>query len=190
MNSFLHELTPFISQYGLLVIFFGMMVEGTTMIIATGILCYLGIIELKYTLPTAYIGALIGDQLWYYIGRNYATITVEKFPKFKNKIKNLELSVNKKGKLLSFSGRFVYGGAIVFPLALGFYRYSYKKFLLFDTLGLFVWTLLGVMLGYLLGTSAQAYIGKIERIWHVVLIVLITTMLIIFIKKYYIKEKN
>jgi membrane protein DedA with SNARE-associated domain len=190
MNEFLHELIPFINQYGLIVIFFGMMVEGTTMIIATGILCYLGMIDLKYALPTAYIGALIGDQIWYFIGRRYAFIVIDRFRKFKQKIKELEPLVKNRGALLSFSGRFVYGGAIVFPLALGFYKYKYKKFLLFDSLGVALWSFLGIMIGYLLGTSAQTFIGKFERVWHIVVAVLVATFIIILIKKYFTKGKS
>jgi membrane protein DedA with SNARE-associated domain len=184
MNSLLHELTPFINQYGVLVIFFGMMVEGTTMIIATGILCYLGMIECKSAFIAAYIGALIGDQLWYFIGKKYTTALIKKFPKFQQKIKDLETKVKEKGKILSFSGRFVYGGAIIFPLSLGFYKYPYKNFLKFDALGVFLWSLAGILLGYILGTSASSFIGKIDRVWHFLLLTLLAVVSIYFLKKY------
>jgi len=184
VNSFLHELTPFIAQYGLWVIFFGMMVEGTTMVIATGILCYLGMIDFKYAFIATYFGALIGDQIWYFIGNKYATIIVEKFSKLKEKMKSLETKVKEKGKILSFSGRFVYGGAILFPISLGFYKYPYKRFLMFDAMGVFLWSLVGIFIGYTLGTSASSIMGEISRVWHLILLILIASIITVFIKKY------
>ena len=58
----LEELTSLVSQYGLWIVFFGMMTEGTIMIIVSGILCYLGILSLKEIIPVAILGAFIGDQ--------------------------------------------------------------------------------------------------------------------------------
>ena len=184
MNSFLHELTPFITQYGLWVIFFGMMVEGTTMIIATGILCYLGMIELKDALIVSILGAVIGDQIWFFIGKNYANLALKWFPKLKTKIEALKSVVIKKGALLSLSGRFVYSGAILFPLTLGLYKYPYKKFLLFDIIGVSIWASIGILIGKLLGNGIENYIGKIEKIWHIILIVIVVTVLVYTLKRY------
>jgi len=43
MEHLLHESTPLVSEYGLIIIFLGMIVEGTAMILLTGLLCYMGI---------------------------------------------------------------------------------------------------------------------------------------------------
>jgi len=190
MNHVIGELTPFLSSYGLWVVFFGMMIEGTTMILATGVLCFLGLLDIRYAWFVAYAGALIGDQLWYLLGRDFLTLLFGKIPSLQQKIKHLEERVKQKGKLLSFSGRFIYGGAILFPLSLGFYRYPYRTFLLFDALGVFLWSGLGIVLGYALGTSAQTFMGEFEKIWHIVVVILLAVSLILFAKKYYCMKKQ
>lgn len=42
MNHLLQEITPWVLDYGFWIVFFGMIFEGTTMVVITGILCYLG----------------------------------------------------------------------------------------------------------------------------------------------------
>jgi len=181
----LEELTPLVSQYGLWIVFFGMMTEGTIMILVSGVLCYLGMLSLKETIPVAIFGALIGDQFWYFIGRYYSQNILNRFPLLKQRIKKLEHSVNKRGTWLAFSGRFIYTGAILFPVTLGTYGYLYKKFTFFNTLGIIVWSVSGISLGYILGTGAEQVFGKIEKIEHFIGLVFIIIFLVWVIKPYF-----
>jgi len=182
MQQMLHELTPFITDYGLWVIFLGMMIEGTSMIILTGLLCYLGMLSFKEALPIAILGAIISDQFWYFMGNQYASKWIEKFSNFKRKIYKLKDSVQTKGKWFALGGRFIYGGAILFPLTLGTYHYPYRKFTLLDIIGVCCWSLVGISLGYLLGSGAETITGKLEKVWHLVLLLLIGLLLIKVIK--------
>ena len=190
MQHLLTELLPFVSHYGLWVIFFGMMVEGTMMILATGILCYLGVIPIKDAFVVATLGAIIGDQLWYYIGYKFTNKIFNKFPLLAQKVKKLHTTVNKRGALLSFSGRFVYGGAILFPFALGTYKFPYTKFTLFDTLGVSLWSCLGISLGYFLGTGVEQYLGKIEKVWHFFLLLALAYLLIYTAKRFLLNKRQ
>ena len=190
MQHLLTELTPLVKEYGLWIIFFGMMIEGTTMIIIAGILCYLGMLPLIYTIIVAILGAITGDQFWYFIGKNYAKKILLRFPSLQPKIKKIERSVKKRGTLLAFSGRFVYGGAILFPFTLGVYRFFYKKFTIFNSLGIIIWSIVGISLGYILGTGAEHYFGKIEKIWHFVLIAFVLFLITIAMKRYYLTKIN
>jgi membrane protein DedA with SNARE-associated domain len=181
MQHMLHELIPFISQYGLWVVFFGVIVEGTTMILVTGILCYLGMLDFKEALPVAIFGAVLGDQFWYYMGKHYAPILLKKFPKLKEKIDKLKPAIEKKGEWFSGSGRFVYSGAVLFPVALGTYGYPHSRFTFFDAMGVTLWATGGILFGYLLGSGAEQFIGKIESIWHFALLVFVSVVILRFI---------
>lgn len=185
----LEELTSLVSQYGLWIVFFGMMTEGTIMILVSGVLCYLGMLSLKETIPVAIFGALIGDQFWYFIGKNYSHILLNRFPLFKQRIQELESSVKKRGRMLAFCGRFIYGGAILFPVTLGTYRYLHKKFTFFNTLGILLWSVLGITLGYILGTGAEQVLGKIEKIEHFIGLLLIIIVLVWITKPYFCRKK-
>ena len=45
-----------------------MMIEGTVMIIISGILCYMGLLPIDLTFIVALLGAISGDHMWYFIG--------------------------------------------------------------------------------------------------------------------------
>lgn len=186
----LEELTPLISQYGLWIVFFGMMTEGTIMIIVSGILCYLGMLSLKETIPVAIFGAFIGDQFWYFIGRYYSQNILNRLPSLKQRVKKLEYTVKKRGIWLAFSGRFIYCGAILFPVTLGTYEYLHKKFTLFNTLGIIVWSVSGILLGYILGTGAEQILGKIEKIEHFMGLIFIVIFLVCVIKFYFDSDEK
>ena len=184
MEHLLSEVTPLVREYGLWIVFFGMMIEGTSMIIVAGVLCYLGILSFPLAFIVSVLGAVTGDQLWYFLGKNYAIKLLDYFSSLKPRVEKLEESVRNKGALLSFSGRFIYSGAILFPMTLGFYKYKHKTFTLFDTLGVILWSLLGISLGYVLGTSAELLFGKLEKVWHFVFLLLFIIFIAWVIKKY------
>jgi membrane protein DedA with SNARE-associated domain len=190
MQQMLHELMPYISHYGLWIVFFGVMVEGTTMILLTGILCYLGMLSLKEAIPIAIIGAIIGDQFWYLVGKYYTSYIVKKIPSLDQKIKKLKSTIEKKSTWIALGSRFIYGGAILFPLTLGNYNYSHKKFTIFDTIGVTAWSISGVMLGYFLGNSTEKYLVEIEKVWHLFLILLISLIIVKLIRYYFLKKRE
>jgi len=51
------------------------------------------------------------------------------------------------------------------------HKFPYKKFLLFDTMGVTLWSFIGVSLGLLLGTGVEKFFAKIEKIWHFLLMI-------------------
>ena len=180
MEHLLAEIRPLTSSYGLLVVFFGMMVEGTTMILVSGILCYLGLFTVVDTIPVAIMGAIAGDHLWYLLGQKYMARIMKNFSSMTSKIEKLSTTVQKRGNLLAFSGRFIYGAAILFPLTLSYYQYSYKKFIFYDAMGVSLWALLGIWLGYFLGTGIEKYFGeikKVEDLFFIVIGILITLLI-------------
>ncbi len=166
MQHLLQEITPWVAQYGVLVVFFGMIFEGTMTIIATGVLCYLGLLPIKETIVFAILGATVGDQLWFLAGKYFIASVLKHFPKFEEKIVSLEETIKKRGNLLAFGSRFIYGGATVFPLALGTYGYSHKKFTIFDLMGVSLWATVGISIGYFAGNS----IDKIKSIEYLLFV--------------------
>jgi len=182
MENLLHELTPLVSQYGLIIVFLGMLVEGTTMILVSGVLCYLGILTLGPTFSAALLGAVIGDHIWFILGRKYGQSILNRFPAFEQKSKKVFASVKSNANLIASTSRFIAGGAIIFPLILGLKHYPQKKFTLFDILGDSVWALLGLSLGYILGTAVEQLFGKIERFEHLLLIILVIVFGVWFFK--------
>jgi len=186
----INELAPLVSHYGLWVIFFGMMVEGTTVIIATGVICYMGLLSLNQAILVAIAGAIIGDWFWYVIGRNYAEALINRFPSVLHKIESLKGKVISKGAMLAFAERFIYGGAFIFPITLGFYKYPFKKFAMFEVIGTSLWAIVGILLGHLLGKSAEYLFGEIKEIEHLLLVIAIIAIAIWYLRRKYLNNKD
>ncbi len=184
MNHLLQEITPLISSYGLWVIFFGMMIEGTTMILVAGILAYLGMLPVGETILVAIAGAVAGDQLWYFLGKRYTARLLKRFPSVAARVERLADKVRQKGNLLAFASRFVYSGAILFPVALGVYDYPHRKFTFFDLLGVTLWACVGVAIGYFLGTGVEQLFGKIEKVKHLLWLLAIVAFVVWNVKRY------
>ena len=186
----INELAPLVTHYGLWIIFFGMIIEGTTMILAAGILCSLGYLSFAETIPVAITGAITGDWVWYFTGRKYAGALINRFPSILHKIEKLKTKVVTKGTMLAFAERFIYGGAFLFPVTLGFYKYPFRKFALFEVIGTSLWVIIGILIGHLLGKSAEYFFGEIKEIEHLVLVIALIALTIWYLRKNYLQGKD
>ena len=182
----MEDLINLLSEYGLWIVFFGMIIEGTAVSILSGVLCHLGVITYQETLIVAILGAIIGDQMWFYIGKNYTHRVLSKFPLLKEKVDTLKSKAESKAKWLAMSSRFIYGGAIAFPLVLGIQNYSHKKFTLLDTIGASLASITGLTIGYLLSSSLKKVTNEITQIEHFMLLLVI---IVVIMSLYNYKKK-
>lgn len=188
MEHLIQEITPWVMKYGLWIVFLGMIVEGTMMIIITGLLCYLGMLPLKESIAVAIIGAIVGDQMWYLLGKYASKSILDRFDTLKKGIEKLSDKVAKKGNYLAFSSRFIYSGAILFPMSLGMSGYSHSRFTLLDSIGVSIWAMIGIAIGYLFSASAEKIFGEIQTIEHLLLYI-IAIVVIVSIYKQYMKRR-
>ena len=183
MEHLLQQITPLVSEYGLIIIFIGMMVEGTAMILITGFLCYMGVFSLGEAWIIALLGAVAGDHVWFYLGRGYGKKVVERFSSLQAKFTQALSLINSKADLVALFARFIYGGAIIFPLTLGIKNYSKKRYLLLDAIGDSIWAIVGLGLGYYFGNGIEILFGKIEKIEHFLLVVIVIVGIVWLFKR-------
>ncbi len=172
----MEHILSLLSQYGLWVVFFGMIVEGTAVIILSGVLCHMGVLPCGATTVVAILGAIAGDQIWFYIGRNYAQKFLSKFPTIEKQIKKLQEKVQSKADILAVTSRFIYSGAIAFPLVLGIHHYSHKKFTVLDSIGVSLASVSGLSIGYFLSNSFQKVLGDINHFEHMLLFIIVVAV--------------
>jgi membrane protein DedA with SNARE-associated domain len=160
----LGELLHLIGQYGYLVVFFGVMLEGTgvplpgeTVLIAAGVLVHRGVLDFEDTLFFGILGAVVGNQIGYWVGRfggrafvlrwgRYAFITPER-------LGHAEAFFARHGGSAIFLSRFVVGLRVFGALVAGTSRMPWVRFALYNGLGGVVWATAVVSLGYFLWTS-------------------------------------
>jgi membrane protein DedA with SNARE-associated domain len=170
----LRDLLHLIDRYGSLVVFFGVMFEsvgvplpGETILIAAGVLVHRGVLDFGGALFSGILGAVVGNQIGYWIGRfggrpfvlrwgRYALITPER-------LGHAEAFFARHGGTAVFLARFVVGLRVFGALVAGTSRMPWGKFALYNVLGGTVWATAVVALGYFLWASislVEHWVGR------------------------------
>jgi membrane protein DedA with SNARE-associated domain len=170
----LGDLLHLIGQYGYLVVFFGVMLEGAgvplpgeTVLIATGVLVHRGVLDFGGALFSGILGTVIGNQIGYWVGRfggrpfvlrwgRYAFITPERLGR-------AEAFFARHGGSAVFLSRFVVGLRVFGALVAGTSRMPWGKFALYNVLGGTAWVAVAVSLGYFLWASispVEHWVGR------------------------------
>jgi len=165
---------PLLQTYGLLVIFLGVLLEGEISIIIAGILCQQGTLPLGETIFVAIIAAFLSDQIWFHLGRHYGKILLNKLPFLSRNQNKIQPWIQNKSDYIALGGRFIFGTRIIGYVLLGIHGYSTKRFMLIDSFVAISWSLLGIALGYFLGTGADKIFGDIEYIEKLLLLLIIS----------------
>lgn len=174
MTVFLGDLLHLIGRYGYLAVFFGVSLEGAgvplpgeTVLIAAGALVQRGVLDLGDTLFFGILGAVVGGQIGYWVGRfgarpfvlrwgRYALITPER-------LGHAEAFFARHGGSAVFLARFVVGLRVFGALVAGTSRMPWGKFAFYNVLGGIVWASVIVSLGYFLWASislVEHWIGR------------------------------
>jgi undecaprenyl-diphosphatase len=166
----MEQVLSLIEQYGYLVVFFGVMLESTgvplpgeTILLAAGFLAQRGHIDVGDAIVFGILGAVVGDQIGYWVGReggrpfvlrwgHYVRITPERLAR-------AEAFFERHGGKAVFLARFFAGLRVFGALVAGISRMRWGTFVFYNVLGGAVWATAVVLVGYLAGGS----LGLVER---------------------------
>src|SRR5919202_3075031 len=166
MDNILH----LISQYGYLIVFFGVMAESTgvplpgeTILIAAGIMVQRGGLDLGDAIFYGILGAVVGDQIGYWVGREGGRPFILRYGRYlfitPQRLAGAEAFFARHGGKAVFMARFFSGLRVFGALVAGMSRMSWRTFLFYNGLGGAVWATAAVLVGYFLGSS----LGLVER---------------------------
>jgi membrane protein DedA with SNARE-associated domain len=165
---------PLIENYGYLIVFFGVML-GTTgipfpsaaILLAAGVLVQQGHLDLSDAIVSGILGAIIGNQIGYWVGHKGGRPFVLKWGRYvrftPERLERVErLFVHHGGKAI-FVGRFFSVSRVLEALVAGISRMRWDMFLVYSVLGGMVWATAVVLVGYYFGqswASAQHWSGR------------------------------
>lgn len=164
---------PFLGHYGLLIVFLGALIEGETVIVLAGVLCHQGTLPFLWTIVAATMGAFVGDQTWFRLGRRYGTDVLLHFPRLAKHAARVRPWLQRSSDWIAAGSRFVYGTRTVSPLLLGAHAYPGIRFAIINLISAGLWAGLGVGAGFLVGTGAEQILGRIKHIELLLLVVLV-----------------
>lgn len=177
-------LAVLISTYGYAAIVIGTFFEGETILVLGGLAAHRGYLELPWVIICALIGTVLGDQLYFYIGRFKGQDLLEKRPRLKGRSERVFRLLRRHQILLILGFRFIYGIRTVTPILMGISRVSPALFLTLNIIGASVWAAVIGGLGYVFGQTLEVLMGDIRQYELLIFLVLaVMGILLWFIRR-------
>ena len=158
----------------------GVIVPGETLVIIGGFYARVGDLWLPWVALVAIVGAILGDNLGYWIGRRFGRGFIERHGRklfvTPERLVTAERYFAEHGGKTVFFGRFIPVVRSVGFIAAGIAKMEWHRFIVFDVAGATIWGIGHSLLGYGLGASYQRwekYLTPIGLFLLVILLVLI-----------------
>jgi membrane protein DedA with SNARE-associated domain len=153
-------LESIIDRWGYLGVGLGTLLEGEATLLTAGALAHKGLLTLRWVMLVAFAGTALSDQLLYWAGRRFGKRLLETRADLAAHSKRMEHWLARYGPLFVTCARFLYGLRSASVAWLGASCFPYPRFVLFDTLGAALWAALVGALGWGLGASLMALLGR------------------------------
>lgn len=166
------------TRYGYAVVFFGVFLEnvgvpvpGETMLLAGAALASYGQLSLPWVVGIAIVGATLGDNLGFFIGRHGGRAIAERHGWrvgfTKARLAEFDRFFAKHGPRTVFIARFITGLRVVGAILAGSSGMPWPSFVLYNASGAIVWCTIIAACGFLLGRSwdtLEKWIGRTSLI--------------------------
>ncbi len=167
-------LVDLFARYGYAVVFFGVLLEnaglpvpGETALLAGAALSRSGTLFLPWVVATAIVGAILGDNIGFMIGRRGGRALVERFgPKIgltPPRLEQFDAFFDRHGAKTVFIARFVTGLRVFGAVLAGTSGLPWGRFLVYNGSGAVAWAMTFGAVGYFLAYSwetLEEWIGR------------------------------
>jgi membrane protein DedA with SNARE-associated domain len=152
-----------IQQYGYLAILIGTFFEGEAVVLLGGFAAHRGYLDLFGVVASAFFGTVVGDQLYFAIGRRHGIAFLNRRTSWHARVARARAQIARHQTLLILGFRFVYGIRTVTPFALGASDVSVVRYTILNTVSAVAWATTIAVLGYALSDALTAVIGDVHR---------------------------
>jgi membrane protein DedA with SNARE-associated domain len=156
-------LASLITSYGYWALFLGTLLEGETIVIVAAIAAQIGYLDLHWVIIVAFFGSLLGDQIFFLIGRYRGRKFLDKRPAWQMKAEKAHRILEKHQLPVMLGFRFLYGLRTIIPFAIGTSKISAWRFALFNIIGAAIWSTAFSYGGYWFGTSLEIFLHNFKH---------------------------
>lgn len=160
----LSTLLAYFEHYGYWVVFFGVMLEnagvpvpGETILLAAGFFAAQGHFSLWEVMIIAAVGAVLGDNAGYAIGRRIGRTALERYGRYVGlthaRIAHMDKFFGSHGDKTILVARFITGLRVFAALLAGSSRMVWRTFAIYNFLGALLWSVAISLAGYFFGRS-------------------------------------
>ena len=129
-----------------------------TAVITGGVLAAEGKISLALVILVGAVGAALGDNLAYLLGRYFREPLHRRLVRAEKTQKRLrwaEQQLDERGGELIITARFIPGGRLVVTFSAGGLGFPWRRFIVFDVIAGLVWATYAALLGYFGGATFE-----------------------------------
>jgi membrane protein DedA with SNARE-associated domain len=141
----------------------GVPIPGETALITAAVLASRGKLQIEAVIPLAALGAIIGDNIGYQIGRRGGRWLLERPGRFQRQrlaaLDNGEVFFDRHGPKAVFLGRFVLGLRVWASWLAGAMHMRWRSFFFWNALGGVCWATAIGLLAYFLGDAAGSAVS-------------------------------
>lgn len=160
------DLTLIIGRYGHTAVFLGTLLEGETVLLLAGFAAHRGYLDFTAVLAVAWLGAVLGDQFYYWLGRRHGDWLLSRYPRRAPAVERALALIARHPIKIIFTMRFAWGLRTALPIAIGMSRVPRARFLLFNGLSAAVWAPLVAGAGWAFGAVLTRHLGDLQRLEH------------------------
>lgn len=155
MEFSLDYLLGLVSHHQVIVVFVGMMFFGDTFLLAVSYLSGQGVLSPITILWAGFLGTLVADVGWFYIGRLANTTFSKFFDKYRHRMEHvlglMERLVGQRPFVYLILAKFLYGTRILIIVYVALQKMKLRTFLLFDAVGTALLHSVLILIGWLAG---------------------------------------
>ena len=170
--------------YGYIALFIWSILEGEIGLMLSGFLASnKEVFSFANIIIISSIGAFIGDNTLFLLGRFFEPKAKKWLAKYKGRGLSIQNYFRKYGAFVIIFERFIYGTHIPALLIVGLSKYPYAKFLIYDIIGILLWSAVFTSIGFYFGNTAIDIIIFAQKNLLVVLFVAVLFYLLLQNKK-------
>jgi membrane protein DedA with SNARE-associated domain len=172
------ELSVLIARYGLFAVFAGTLLEGETLLALAGYAAHRGYLDFTAVVAVGALGAILGDQFWFWLGRNRGRALMARRPALAARIGRALALIERHPNAILSVQRFIWGMRIALPLAAGMSRVGAGRFVLLNVLSALVWAPLVAGVGYVFGALVTRLVDRLHHYEHWLLLAVLAASLL------------
>jgi membrane protein DedA with SNARE-associated domain len=173
------EFAPLIAEYGYAATLVGVLLEGETVLILSGLAAYRGYLSIPVLVAIGATGALLTDNLFFAMGRVLGPAFLKRFPGLAPSVARAHALVERLPNSAVIGVRFLYGMRTVGPAVIGAGNMPWARFLMLDALGACLWSAGWISGGYLLGEAVEPLLAVFTPVGRWLLAGVVTATLLL-----------
>jgi membrane protein DedA with SNARE-associated domain len=123
---------------------------------AAAVLAGQGTLSIAWVMVAAGLGAFVGDNIAYWIGRAAGRPLVERVLRGNTEqLDSIQEQFDKRGGIFIIIGRFVPGGRTAVAVGAGILHFNWLQFVLYDAVAAVIWAFQAALPGYIGGSLIQ-----------------------------------